>query len=71
MSILVTGGAGFVGSHTVLQLKDQGHFIVVYDNLSKGYTQLLFGDEFVQDDIHDKNLLSQTMKKFNMESTIF
>jgi len=70
MRILVTGGAGFVGSHTVLQLKDQGHFIVVYDNLSKGHKQLLFGDEFVQGDIHDKKLLSKTMKKFNIEAVL-
>jgi len=42
MDILVTGGAGFIGSHTVLKLKEQNHFVVVYDNLSKGYKELIF-----------------------------
>ena len=37
MKVLVTGGAGYIGSHVVKQLGEAGHDIVVYDNLSTGY----------------------------------
>ena len=39
-SILVTGGAGFVGSHIVLELLDAGHRVIIADNLSTGAAQL-------------------------------
>ncbi|MFT8920000.1 MAG: NAD-dependent epimerase/dehydratase family protein, partial [Gluconobacter oxydans] len=39
MRYLVTGGAGFVGSHVVLALLDTGHDVVVLDNLSTGYRE--------------------------------
>jgi UDP-glucose 4-epimerase len=35
--VLVTGGAGYIGSHTVRRLRKQGYDVVVYDNLSKGH----------------------------------
>ena len=41
MKILVTGGAGFIGSHVTKQLLDQGHAVIVYDNLSRGFKKLV------------------------------
>jgi len=41
MKILVTGGAGFIGSHVTKQLLDQGHTVIVYDNLSRGFKKLI------------------------------
>jgi len=41
MKILVTGGAGFIGSHVTKQLIDKGHEVVVFDNLSRGYRSLI------------------------------
>ncbi len=70
MNILVTGGAGFIGSHTVLKLKEKNHFIVVYDNLSKGYEELIFSDEFVKGDIHNKKLLIDTIKKYDISAVL-
>ena len=52
MNVLVTGGAGYIGSHAVLELCENGHDITVFDNLSSGY--LLNIDsraEFIQGDI--------------------
>ena len=70
MNILVTGGAGFIGSHTVLKLKEKGHFVIVYDNLSKGYKELIFSDIFVEGDIHNKELLKEVIKKYNIEGVL-
>ena len=37
MNVLVAGGAGYIGSHTVKRLKESGHFPVIYDNLTRGH----------------------------------
>jgi len=56
--ILVTGGAGYIGSHAVLALLDAGYPVVVLDDLSTGYAKLIpAGAEFVQGDIADTHVL--------------
>ena len=64
MKILVTGGAGYIGSHTVGQLLKQGYEVIVYDNLSRGF-QNSFPSErvrFVLGDVRDAFLLQRVMK---------
>ena len=39
MDVLVTGGAGFIGSHTCVELIDAGHNVIVVDDLSAGYVE--------------------------------
>lgn len=70
MKILVTGGAGYIGSHTVLQLKEAGHTTVVYDNLSKGREELIFSDHFVKGDLSDRTLLVGTMREHGIEAVL-
>lgn len=41
MTVLVTGGAGYIGSHTVLELLNQGHQVIVVDNLSNSSEEAL------------------------------
>ena len=41
MNVLVVGGAGYIGSHTVKRLQDAGHTPVIYDNLSRGHRSVI------------------------------
>jgi nucleoside-diphosphate-sugar epimerase len=66
MKYLVTGGAGFIGSHIAENLVKEGHEVVVYDNLSTGKLANLAGFrervEFVEGDIRDAKKISETMQ---------
>lgn len=68
MRILVTGGAGFIGSNLAKSLFDHGHVVTVYDNLSLGVREFLDeiegrkGFRFIEGDLLDVGLLEQTMK---------
>ena len=58
-TILVTGGAGYVGSHCVAELIDRGHRVVVIDNLSQGHRAAVpDAAEFVQADLSDRAALA-------------
>jgi UDP-glucose 4-epimerase len=57
MNVLVTGGAGYIGSHVARQLVEAGHEIVVLDNLSTGYEWAALGAELVRGDCGDATLL--------------
>ena len=57
MKVLVTGGAGYIGSHVVKQLGEAGHDIVVYDNLSTGYKWAVTYGELVIGDLADVDKL--------------
>ena len=52
MNILVTGGAGYIGSHTVKALLEKGHSVTVLDNLSRGHRKAVPADvELIEEDI--------------------
>jgi UDP-glucose 4-epimerase len=57
MSILVIGGAGYIGSHMVKQLLAAGRDVIVYDNLVTGFRDAVVGGTFVQGDISDRDAL--------------
>lgn len=54
MKVLVIGGAGYVGSHTVRRLVREGHDVVVYDNLSRGHRQSVPQGKFVDGELADR-----------------
>ncbi|NLM22102.1 MAG: UDP-glucose 4-epimerase GalE, partial [Peptococcaceae bacterium] len=70
MTILITGGAGYIGSHTALSLKRQGYDFVVYDNLSSGHRESIRNYPFVQGDISDRPLLENTIKSYGVTDVI-
>jgi len=70
MNILVTGGAGYIGSHVLKALLKEGHQVVTFDNLQKGYKKAVTGGKFVKGDLADKELLNQVMEKNQIEGVI-
>lgn len=71
--ILVTGGAGYIGSHTVLALCEQGYKVVVLDNLVYGHRDLIeavLDVELIAGDIGDYDLLVDILKSRNISSII-
>jgi UDP-glucose 4-epimerase len=70
MNILVTGGAGYIGSHTVLELVGRGHRVVVLDNLSKGHRAALQGVELVHGDTGNSALVRDLFKKHEVEAVV-
>jgi UDP-glucose 4-epimerase len=63
VSVLVVGGAGYIGSHTAHALKRRGYEVVVYDNLSTGHAGLADGLELVVGDIADTAKLSPVLRR--------
>jgi len=63
MRVLVTGGAGYIGSHTCLELQDRGHTPIVIDNLSTGFRKLACGFQFVEADISDTVIVGKVLRE--------
>ena len=58
-TILVVGGAGYIGSHMVKTLLGEGYRVVTLDNLSTGYRDAVVGGEFIEADLADRGQLEQ------------
>ncbi|MFD1887544.1 UDP-glucose 4-epimerase GalE [Paenibacillus wenxiniae] len=70
MAILVTGGAGYIGSHTVAELLDRGEEVVVIDNLLTGHREAVLGGTFYEGDLRDKALLERIFTENNITAVI-
>lgn len=68
--ILVTGGAGYIGSHVVRLLTAAGQPVVVLDNLSTGFAESVLGAELVVGDTGDQALVSQLLEEHNVDTVI-
>lgn len=71
--ILVTGGAGYIGSHTVLQLERAGYKVLILDNLVHGHKDLVYSalsSELIVGDISDKVLLENIFRTYQIDAVI-
>lgn len=69
-AILVTGGAGYIGSHTCKALAKAGYLPIVYDNLSMGHAYAVKWGPFVQADLNDKLKLHEAFTKYKPSAVI-
>ncbi len=70
MKILITGGAGYVGSACLRYVAEQGHEVMAYDNLVMGHEEAVDGHAFVKGDIADTDLLTKTLKDFGADAVM-
>ncbi len=71
MTVLISGGAGYIGSHTVLNFLDAGETPVIIDNLSTGFDWLVpEGVQLYQEDIGDKDAVTGIMRRHGIETVI-
>ncbi len=68
--ILVTGGAGYIGSHTVKLLEEKGFEVVVYDNLSNGHEEAVLNSRFVKGDILERAKLDDLLTEIEFDAVI-
>ncbi|MFW6001684.1 MAG: UDP-glucose 4-epimerase GalE [Halanaerobium sp.] len=70
MSILLTGGAGYIGSHVLKRLLEAGYDTVTIDNLQKGHKKAVLGGVFIEGDIGDKELLQSIFAEHDIKGVI-
>jgi len=70
MTVLVTGGAGYIGSHTVRALRDQGHDVVVLDSLEYGHPEAVLGAPLVVGDVADRALVQRVIGEQAVDAVV-
>ena len=72
MNVLVAGGAGYIGSHTVKRLKEAGHWPVIYDNLSRGHRSVvdILHVPMIAADLNDRQTLVAALRDHEIETVM-
>jgi UDP-glucose-4-epimerase GalE len=70
MRVLVAGGAGYIGSHTVKELLREGYEVVIFDNFSTGKQELIAGGDVVVGDLMDKQSLRDIFHKQTIDAVL-
>ena len=68
--VLVSGGAGYIGSHTVKKLGEAGYEIVVYDNLSTGSPEAILYGELIEGELNDTERLTQVFARHKFDAVL-
>jgi UDP-glucose 4-epimerase len=68
--ILVTGGAGYIGSHAVLELRTHGHEVVIFDDLVEGHRAAALDAPVVKGDLGDRSLLMDALRKHRIDAVM-
>jgi UDP-glucose 4-epimerase len=69
-TILVTGGAGYIGSHVVLQLRERGESVVVLDDLSRGFRQAVGDTPLIVGDMGDRPLVARLLREQGVDTVM-
>ncbi len=69
-TVLIVGGAGYIGSHTTLALNEAGFETVVYDNFSTGHWDACFGTHLIEGDLADRTKLETVMKQHDIACVV-
>jgi len=70
MNVLVVGGAGYIGSHAVRKLKDAGHHVLVYDNLSRGHREAVPDGLLIEGELTDTATLTRVLTEHGIEAVM-
>ena len=70
MAILVTGGAGYIGSHTAAELLEASEEVVILDNLQKGHKKAMLGGKFCHGDLRNDEFLDNVFKENDIEEVV-
>lgn len=70
MKVLVTGGAGYIGSHTVAELLAEGHAVITLDNLAKGHREAVLSGKFIKADLANRRALDEVFAKNRIDAVI-
>lgn len=68
--VLVTGGAGYIGSHVVKQLGEMGERLVVLDNLGTGFREAVLYGDFIEGNTGDQALVAQILRDYQIKSVL-
>ncbi|HSX61021.1 MAG TPA: UDP-glucose 4-epimerase GalE [Tahibacter sp.] len=69
-AVLVTGGAGYIGSHVVARLVDAGEDVVTLDDLSTGFRDAVVGGTFVEGDVGDRALVASLLREHRVRAVM-
>jgi len=70
MAVLLAGGAGYIGSHMVKRLLEEGERVAVLDNLSTGFRDAVLGGDFVQGDFGSSELLREVFNAYSIDAVM-
>ncbi|WP_010251700.1 UDP-glucose 4-epimerase GalE [Acetivibrio cellulolyticus] len=70
MAVLVTGGAGYIGSHTVAELLERNEEVIIVDNLEKGHKPAVLGGKLIVGDLRDKEFIKNVFLQNDIEAVI-
>lgn len=71
MNLLITGGAGYIGSHVARQLSEQGDSVTVFDNLSTGSREaLLYSEKLIHADLADEKALTEAVSNGRFDAVL-
>ncbi len=68
--VLVSGGAGYIGSHVVRQLGEAGEHVVTLDNLSTGFADAVLYGDLIEGDTGDRELVSRILKDYDVDTVL-